>query len=177
MSRRFGRNQRRRAREAVAQAKQAEATAQKLANTYLGMVNTKDRKIAALEAIIEGVRDALGPESVLLEPVLRRMHNYTLRSMQLAEDMRLDMMVPSDDALDLTTIKTHTADVLVAGIADDSWARHVHFNLEIGDDGCLRYVVDQRLLSEPDARRVLGRQVAHFLAREFDRLLATRGVR
>ncbi|CDN87369.1 hypothetical protein BN948_01791 [Hydrogenophaga intermedia] len=172
MSQRYGRNQKRRAREALATAQSEALQAKRLADSARQTIRSKERAIAALEAVVSGVRDALGRESILLDPIARRMHNYTLRSLQLAEELDVPLG-PSDPDQELASLRIHTADVLEAVVTSDHWARQIHFELHVGEGRMdLRYAIDSRLLFERAARGRVVEHVTHYMAAAFERELA-----
>lgn len=179
MSRRFGRNQRRRAREALQAAQQEIATTQEHREAIMRTSLQQARKIMAMEAVIDGVRDALGENSIVLQPLTRKMSNFSLKEVALASAMRISCDdTPSSIDAQTLSFRTETAYVLEASISEDSWSRMIHFNLDIGDNrGELRYALDQRLLHEDRARRLVVEQVTHFMAKAFERLLAEGGIK
>lgn len=171
MSRRYGRNQKRRAREALATAHNEALQAKRLADRLRHTIRSKERKIAALEAVVEGVRDALGRESILLDPIARRMYNFTLRSLELAEGLDVPLCI-SDPNQELAAMRIHTADVLDAVVKADHWARRIHFDIHVGEGRMhLRYAIDSRLLFEPAARGRVVEHVTRHMAEAFEREL------
>lgn len=173
MSRRFGRNQRRRAREALAQATEAAQTLTVERDNARADVNRKLRAILALEGILAGVRDALGPETVALEPVRREMANYVLGDRILLAEAGPLPDFPGPDAM-RAHFQTITADVLNAVVYESHAARRIHFGLLArgGPNGMeLAYVVDPRVFYQKNGIDVVTRHVAKMMAEQFRKRL------
>lgn len=170
MSRRFGRNQRRRAREAVALAEEQaiEATinasvAKARADTLDGYLRINRAKIQGLEAVVEGVRQALGENSVLLDPLLMKIDNTALAQVQFQDDLPIaspdEMMLPA-------TISIGVASVLNTFVRPDNFARRKHFMLQFRGETKLVYAIDDRALMQAPVK-LIERRVARELARQF----------
>jgi hypothetical protein len=162
MSRRFGRNQRRRARERIAELERASASC-------MVVVQQEQRRADAYRAIVDGIKDALGPDSVLFEPVMREAMNYFLPTVAIQEQVDLGGVEEWNQSLNaMSTIRQHTADVFSAGIERDHFARRIHFLLEFKDRAIAAYAIDSRLLD--DAKR--NGRLAHLIERNITRVMA-----
>ena len=169
MSRRFGRNQRRRAREAVelAEEQAVEATirasvATARADTLDGYLRIKDVKIQGLGAVVDGVREALGENSVLLDPLLMKIDRAALAQVQYHDIVPVS---PSDAVLP-ASIYIQVASVLNTHIRPDHWARKKHFHVEFRGETKLAYAVDDRVLVEAPAH-FIENKILRELARQF----------
>lgn len=164
MSRRFGRNQRRRARERIAELEIASTAATSTAQR-------EERRANSYKAVLDGIGDALGTDSVLLDPILRRAMNHFLPSIELVEAMDLGKVVPWDASREpVATIRRHTADVFSAGISEDHWARTTHFRVQFRDRGITAYAIDHRALEQAKLSRALRTIVERNIAREMARM-------
>lgn len=180
MSRRFGRNQKRRARQEVAEAQERARVAQACARTLGRSLAEKDAKIRGLMEVVEGVRDALGRQSFLLQPTLARIAQQALCDVQIAEDVAGFQVEDCSKPIsaELQSFRLQTAAVLDASIGADHWSRQVHFNLRVSEGRAhLRYALDERLLHEPGARKRVATMVARYMAEAFEAELASMGAR
>lgn len=168
MSRRFGRNQRRRAREALA-SKAQELTIQgyqlKAAKHELGEMKVRAR---VADAVMDALRAVLGDDSVAL-PAARRMVGETklevMRYVQY-EPMSFDL----SDASQFEVLTENLAGLLEANVSQDHWARRAHFEAQFKGDPVAAYYIDLnvfRLEKSDFANDLIERQVSRQLARMF----------
>jgi hypothetical protein len=134
MSKRFGRNQRRQAREAIAQAERAAELARDAAKGAERRERVTARENRRLLAVIEGVRDALGEHTMALpmvayyfgDDIAKTPHLPSALSMWRREPVPpIELKMP-DEALELRTIRDDVLDVLEAYVDGDHKARNPH---------------------------------------------------
>ena len=169
MSRRFGRNQRRRAREALAAAQQEVAQANARAENAFHSA-AQDRRDA--RAALRYIADALGPHFAGL-PAQETDRTY--------DDERDRMQMPMHDAIALAFSPDATAETLayttmlmdlltVDSVADDLRQR-VHFYLRKNGEKKVAYALSATTLAgQPRARivQMLTQALATVVAEEFD---------
>lgn len=168
MSRRFGRNQRRRAREALA-SKDQEMTilGYQLQATKHELGEERVRARVA-GAAMDALRAVLGDESVALPVATRMVGETKLRVMQYVqhEPMSLDL----SEASPFEVLTENLAGLLEANVSKDHWARRAHFEVAFKGDPVAAYYIDLdafTLQKSDFANSLIEREVSRQLARMF----------
>lgn len=169
MSRRFGRNQRRRAREALA-SKTQELTIQgyELQATKHELGEERVRASVA-GAVMDALRAVLGDESVALPAAQRMIGNVKLEVMMRYiqhEPMSFDL----SDASPFAVLTENLAGLLEANVSKDHWARRGHFEAVFKGDPVAAYYIDLdvfRLKKSDFANSLIECEVSRQLARMF----------
>ncbi|SIT25273.1 hypothetical protein [Achromobacter sp. MFA1 R4] len=131
MSKRYGRNQKRRARERIAQLESAYAREQQLLAHIRG-------DLRSAEDVIDHARSVLGHD-VALPPVMRGNHPHPLGGdFVMAVPCRIDEPMPL--TLDMKVIQMRQ---LLAGLEYQDYRPALHFYVKL-DDGHAAYVIDER---------------------------------
>jgi len=179
VSRRFGRNQRRRARHEL----EVKALELRLANEHIHgqdrrLLRMSDelsqmrRKIEALEAVTDGVRQALGDRSILLKPVLGMVLGHYLPTVQLHDAMGFSEDYIPTANLRLEEIKTTTYAILDCELEDKHWARCQHFYVKVKDQKMVGYAFDESMLRMQASRKTFIYNVAKMIAATLDEMIA-----
>lgn len=138
MSKRFGRNQRRKAREAIAQAAREVAAAKEEAAQAKRRERITARENRRLLAVIEGVSDALGEHTIAL-PMVAHYFGDDIAKMPLLpsalsiwrrEPVPLVPMEVAAESVELRTIRHDVLEVLEAYVDGDHKARNQHVFIE-----------------------------------------------
>lgn len=170
MSRRFGRNQRRRAREALA-TKAQELTIQgyqlKAAKHELGEERVRAR---VADAVMDALRAVLGDESVVLPAARRMVGDTRLEVMRYVSDPggfdQFDLSVSSL----CENLTECLAGLLEVNVSKDHWARRAHFEAQFKGDPVAAYYIDLdvfRLKKSDFANDLIEREVSRQVARMF----------
>lgn len=177
MSRRFGRNQRRRAREAIAAKDEELARVGAIAGAHLERVYALDMQLQSagtrtrrLEAVIEGVRVALG-DSVALPAVDQAIDRAIGKRMRIGRPPVVPLTFPDVTTDDLLayTIADDIADVIQINLEPDHWSRRQHIRLYRNDTQEVVYAIDEKALHTL-AKRDIGDFTTR-MGREFARIL------
>lgn len=163
MSRRFGRNQRRRAREALAEAATRHEAAMTVMANYRATLRTLTSKVEELEEVIAGVRLALGDYTVALDPEFYLTGMNYRPVFHLPEPLR-SLQQAKLDASPLERIRHVVAGVLDIQVSEHHLCRHQHVRLRFADVPVAAYAIEERTL------RTGGRE---FVERHLARVLAT----
>lgn len=195
MSKRFGRNQRRRAREALAAAEsEAEQTAHSLRMAELRFSGAQSElrqlraKVSVYERQMTACRKVLG-ESIALPPVDRLVDSTLFRQL-VEQGERVPRMVTYDDVRPLSmrdvstlesmvcTFESDTIEAIEGGIEFDSGSalrRQMHAYLTT-QQGAILYRVNLDSLAQIDRPEAVAR-ISDMLAREFIDTLKRHGPR
>ena len=141
MSKRYGRNQRRRARERIAQLELSNGMGQSL-------LEHAHRRLADAEAVIDHARSVLGHD-VALPPLMRGDHPMPLGGDFRIEDpnVRMPAYWSGSESVSMTMeMKILQMRELVAFIERQDLSRAVHFYVQL-DDGQAAYAIDDRAFS------------------------------
>lgn len=172
MSKRFGRNQRRRAREAITNLEMEKADAAKDAASWHAVADRQRARAGLLQAQIDTVRRVLG-DTVALPPIERVMLASEAR--RIAET-GLVVEAPAkpfeffDAQSEMTAklmIETQTLNVLEGGIDfshTGALYRQPHAYLCSKETGELRYAISLEVLAQLDRETIIQR-IAHMLAK------------
>lgn len=172
MSRRFGRNRRRRAREEIANLAEARDEAIKDAASWNAVADRQRERAQLFEAQVATVRRVLG-DTVALPPVERLMlerdaRNVAISGLQVeAPGKPLEFVDDDCLATDRTTFEIMTLDVLEAGLDlsdPNALYRQPHAYLRSRETGELRYAIAPEVLAKLDERDIIQR-IAHLLAK------------
>lgn len=165
MSKRFGRNQRRRARERIAELKDAGR------NKAAHLLDVLEQ-LRRAEAVIDHARSVLGND-VALPPVMRGYHPMPLGGDFRIEDPNARMPSPclGSESMPVTMeMKILQMRELVAFIESRDLDRAVHFYVQL-DDGRAAYAIDDRAFTsmrrqdlEATLRGPISQALAHHLA-------------
>lgn len=160
MSKRFGRNQRRRAREEIARLNES-------IEMDRGLMRHLSQRISDLRAEIERAKDLLPQGTILFEPADMSFHGPADSSIRIripvfgrAPTSPLEM-----DALMRETIKDVPLDVFLTDSVLDKLENKVHYNV-LFSDGRWRYSVSRNVLEQcgPGEKRRLINQIGMRLA-------------
>lgn len=168
MSKRFGRNQRRRARERIAELERFRAMNQELA---LRM----SAQNAELRQAITEARFILGQHCIALPPEYAGDHPHPLgNSFNAYAPERLELAVFERDSACMTHAqqlqRMHT--LLVDDGRYDVVRSMLHFNVTL-DSGVVTYCISDSALRNMD-RSMLQRRLAHEIGRQMAKLLVTK---
>lgn len=178
MSRRFGRNQRRRARQEL----EAKAQELQLANDHIqgqdrrlatqsASMAQMRRQIEALQAVADGVKKALGRKSVLFEPVIGMTLEHYLPVVQLFDALGMADEFKPTDKPHLDKITTTTYAILDCELEDQHWARKQHFYVRVKDEKMVGYAFDESMLRMQAGRGAFIHNVAKMVARSLEGLI------
>lgn len=176
MSRRFGRNQRRRAREALASAQAAHALAAVEARELRRARDRSAAEAALLRRQMDAVRKALGDVVILPAvsmPVTdKELLNYVETGLRVAPMAPIDWSESTVEQM-ATRLEIQTIDVLEASVERiPGWAKTPHFRLTTSRGG-LAYAVDLGALAQLDRPEAVAR-LAELVAHEFHEALRRR---
>lgn len=158
MSKRYGRNQRRRARERIAQLELSNGMGK-------GMLENAHRRLAEAESVIDHARSVLGHD-VALPPVMRGNHPNPLGGdFVMAVPCRIDEPMPL--TLDMKVIQMRQ---LLAGLEYQDYRPALHFYVKL-DDGHAAYAIDERAFAQMH-RDELAATLQGPIAKALARLLA-----
>lgn len=159
MSRRFGRNQKRRMREALEQA-------QRRSQYFVDEMHRKSADVESLNAIIEGFKEALGKHSILFEPIMKMDLASTVPNIRTAEKIiHQDWRRPSE-------LKQITMGILNSRIEKNSVLRRQHFLVSYQGISAVGYAIDSRELEVnrlEENKHMIRNYIAKFIADEFIR--------
>ncbi|MFY3079780.1 hypothetical protein ACOTF2_07005 [Achromobacter xylosoxidans] len=165
MSKRYGRNQRRRARERIAQLELSNGMGQ-------GLLEHAHRRLAEAEAVIDHARSVLGHD-VALPPLMRGDHPMPLGGdFRIADpNFRMPAYWSGSQSVPVTMeMKILQMRELVAFIERQDLSRAVHFYVQL-DDGQAAYAIDERAFTsmprdhlEATLRGPISQALAHHLA-------------
>jgi len=181
MSRRFGRNQRRRAREAIAALQEAHSEAHKDALSWNAVADRQRARAGLLQAQIDTVRRVLG-DTVALPPVERLVLEAEARAVAMtgliveAPAKPFEWLEGDLEGLTKLKVETQTLDVLEGGIdfsRIDALYRQPHLYLRSKETGELRYAIAHNVLAQLDEQTITQR-LAHMLAQNVARDLKKR---
>jgi uncharacterized coiled-coil protein SlyX len=169
MGNRFGRNKRRKARAALAEAMSLAQSAEHRAKYLEGQLSEQNKKLMALNSVIDGVRDAIGEHSVIFDPIVRKI-NLNDNSNRLIVEFDAEPLNYWDKSVTPmlhSYYRTYAADVIQAHVEKDHWTRKVHFLAQRNGVSEVAYCVDERLLCNNDAACFIKQNVAQYLAEAF----------
>jgi len=123
--------------------------------------------VQVLEAFMEGVREALGKNSIMLDPLLRDMRCAYLPEIQIDQENYFPSIV-SDHSIMATesfTVRSHA--IINAAIEPNHWARKTHLLVKFKDRQAVAYAIDESLLHEKNAEKMIEQQISRMLAAAF----------
>lgn len=178
MTRRYGRNQKRRAREALALAEyngkvlHSKAVALHYQVQELtGAFRQSENKCRALQAAVRGMEDALGPNSILLAPVLLKLANAYLPNIKLADYVMRRYgpvsIMGATDEIQEESISHTMYSMIEAAIEPEHWSRKQHFMIKFEDRTQAVYAIDERTLFDRGSHRVLEQNLVPMLVKRF----------
>lgn len=165
MSKRYGRNQKRRARERIAQLQSAYAREQ-------GLLARISGQLRDAEDVIDHARSVLGND-VALPPVMRGNHPEPLGGdFLMAEPPAIHVLsCIGDEAMPLTLeMKVIQMRQLLAGLEFQDYRGALHFYVQL-DDGRAAYAIDERAFAQMP-REQLAATLHGPIAKALARLLA-----
>jgi hypothetical protein len=176
MSKRFGRNQRRRARETIANLTDAREEAVKDAASWNAVADRQRARAGLLQAQIDTVRRVLG-DSVALPPVECVLLEREARAIASAGLVVEAPAGPTEffelgsEPVAIARFETMTLNVLEGGLdlsRPDALYRQPHAYIRSRETGELRYAVSPAVLAQLDQQTIVQR-IAHLLAENLAR--------
>lgn len=128
MSKRFGRNQKRRAREEISKLKQKESDLQVWVAMHRSLLEKNTNLVLALKEEISEAKRIAGHMSVMFNPPTVKIHG-DIRETVYADAMQ-PMRNPGDPVPETMRWERIPLDVLIAGIQGDAFDRAIHFRAE-----------------------------------------------
>jgi len=165
MSRRFGRNQRRRAREEVARMDAEVARINQAFEMEKGLCQEISKKAARLQEEINRAKDLLPEGSILFEPGEFRLNGPANAPIHMPVLGNVGYR-PSDAIPKFETFRSIPLTVLLTEAVLDELSGQLHFNVQFAD-GKWRYSVDRRaLVGSADTRRRMVEEISFRLAKQ-----------
>lgn len=178
MSKRFGRNQRRRAREALAAAQETVKQLEFARRMDAALLADQSRTIDRLRSMISEIAYIVGHHAVIAgEPTVL---TYGFDGMRAAPD-RGELVVgygPSgQEAPSFNAITAETLRLLKFSAIRDELARHIHFRVSLAD-GNIGYAISMRAIESMPAdalERLLAVEISRDMSRSLVGFLRDRG--
>ena len=131
MSKRYGRNQKRSARETIAALQQSTAQLNEGLLMQQGLGKHLSRKIETMQSALDDVARELGPYFYGLPPVKRQLDEYQDRFRIPAQIPASELFYRNSDQIsDLVSTAAHELQFLKAGVERDKFTGSVHVQLE-----------------------------------------------
>lgn len=171
MSRRFGRNQRRRAREALAAASQRVADLEQAHVLDRALQEDMRTRLDALQSEIDDAKDIAGPMSILFpvegnfQPGIK---SEPVRQLHIDVPARLPDRFICDEPMETLTYQRLPLETLVLSIRPDVLNAALHVNVEFAD-GVWRYGLTRTAwysLPRERRQRLIAQTIPNDLARE-----------
>lgn len=176
MSKRYGRNQKRRNRETIEALSKEVASQTNFSTSLRGVISQKERTVAELNETINLCKEILGPDFVAFNPeVMKVYHLDSFRPDRYKVDVSEKMSLTPDISMgNNVVLQFHRIDILPM-IFDyekhSKWDRHqkIHFTMAT-PDGTVAYGVSDDFLRKtprPTLIKILAREFAGMIARKF----------
>lgn len=176
MARRFGRNQRRRAREAVAALEEALEASKGHARTQMRHYNDelgkKDREIRANERIFEAIIRVLGPNSAFIPPIFSP--NFLVsggaKTVLMGENPTTAALLPPKSVKKppSETLRASVLQVLSTESCVNEAKKCIHLRANMGNMGSSVYLIAEEalaLLPEWQLNEMISNEIAPSLAK------------
>lgn len=181
MARRFGRNQRRRAREAVSALEEALEASKSNARTQMRHYNEelgkKDREIRSNERIFEAIIRVLGPNSAFIPPVFSP--NFLVsegaKAVLMGEKPTTAALLPpkKDKKPSAEALRASVLQVLSTESCVDKAKKCIHLRANMGNIGSSVYLIAEEalaLLPEWQLNEMISNEIAPSLAKAITQL-------
>ena len=144
MSRRFGRNQRRRAREAIAQLGNEIESLQQARMLDAGLMRRQGDKLQALQQEIDDAKEILGPYCIAFKPKELKVEGEARRHVVMTasdQDLHAPSVGITPDSYDYRRV---LLPVMAAHVSRSDVRYQLHALVTFGDSAPAAYAVDER---------------------------------